>query len=680
MRAKAGNRILAALTMALAVAVPGVAQREKTVAPVYYLLDYGYNHLDNPEYIEWARQLPPDLLHFGKDVPMTHLFGPIQAVGGENQAHGRNRADIRRLTPAEVRERIATLQRMNKNLHGAGVKMVMPYIAAITMAGDPVKREGFFEFYDHWDEYREFGIGPKPKTNPETWVATKADGSLHTFGPDLAPAYYTGMNRYVNCIEHPDWRAWLKQVTRLCAVAGYDGVFPDNSSPVQCHSPYCQQGFRQFLSDKYIRAELKALFGTSDVKQISLPRERGSLLYVEAQRFYQTSLARHLREMRDEARKVNPKFQMFPNCGTPVHSAEYLTSSAEFLMLEGGSGRAEGAGCVVQPIIGDIVQREIEDNILEYRYVADLPGQIGLMILEMGPTPWTRKLCIAEAAAFGSGAYNGARPSSREVQWPFIAFVRNQRALYENKISSAQVGLLFFPMQIHYPGNRHWPYAFQLKNRLGSLQVPFDCFSETGLDVARLRTYRMIVAPDLRYLTQAQLTALQGYAEGGGRLVVVEQFATEDETMRPRGQLSWLPPAGQEAAVGKGTVVHLEALPGQKETLRLLEQAGVQRLVSGDPAGMQYPLLRVMMYETPGERVVHLLNYNAPIAAGAGPNVPLNNVRVRVPVGAGGQVAKVTCLDPEAEALELESEVRDGVCEFVVPEVALYKVCRVEMR
>ncbi|MBM4081600.1 MAG: hypothetical protein FJ278_17990, partial [Planctomycetes bacterium] len=155
-----------------------LATREPTAPPVYYLIDYGGNHLDNPKYVEWVKELPPELLHFGKDVPMTHLWGPIAAVGGENQAHGRNRADIRRLTPAEVRERIAALQRMNKALHEAGVKMVMPYISAITYAGDPKTREGFFSFYDHWDEYAEFGLGPRPKTDPLEWTGRKADGSF----------------------------------------------------------------------------------------------------------------------------------------------------------------------------------------------------------------------------------------------------------------------------------------------------------------------------------------------------------------------------------------------------------------------------------------------------------------------------------------------------------------------
>src|SRR5690606_29614912 len=75
-----------AMSIATICAAPALATREPTVPPVYYLIDYGQGHIDNPDYVAWIAELPPDLLHFGKDVPMTHLYGPIAAVGGENQA------------------------------------------------------------------------------------------------------------------------------------------------------------------------------------------------------------------------------------------------------------------------------------------------------------------------------------------------------------------------------------------------------------------------------------------------------------------------------------------------------------------------------------------------------------------------------------------------------------------
>jgi len=643
-------------------------QREATVPPVYYLIDYGPNHLDNPDYVKWAAELPPELLHLGKDVPMTHLYGPIAAVGGENQAHGRNRADIRRLSPAEVRERIAALRRMNADLHAAGVGMVMPYIASITMAGDPVKREGFFDFYDHWGEYAEFGLGPKPRTAPETWVAVKADGSLHTFGHDLAPAYYAGMNRYVCCIEHPDWRHWLQSVTRLCAEAGYDGVFPDNSSPIPCYAPHCQTSFRAFLADQYRPEQLRELFGVKSAAEISLPHERDCLLWVEAQRFWQTSLARHLYEMRQAARAVNPKFLMFPNCGTPIQSADYLSGSADYMMLE-GSGGPEGPGVTVQPVVAQITRRTVHDNILDYRYVADVPGDLRSMLLKLGQTPAAQQLALAEAAAFGSGAYNGVRRSSRDNQRPMIEFLRQHKGLYDAKTSAAQVALLCFPMQGYYPnGGHHWACARQVKDRLGALHVPFDCVSEKGLSAARLQSYPLVIVPQLMYLSAVHVKLLAGYAGGGGKLLLLADCGSHDEMMRER-------PVAQRLA-GAGIVAR-ESVPVPADMTALLASVGVQPLLADSKA---HQTVRVMMYAGKRQRIVHVVNYNCPILNRGGAAAPATDVSVQVPVPAGQQVAGVKACLPEVGESDLPCAVRDGVCRFTIPRVPVYAVCTVAWR
>jgi len=668
-----------AIATALAILVfaeASLTAREPTVAPVYYLIDYGQDHIDSPEYIKWVKELPPELLHFGKDVPMTHLWGPIAAVGGENQAHGRNRADIRRLTPDEVRARIAALRRMNDALHGAGVKLVMPYISAFTYAGHPETREGLFDFYDHWHEYAQFGLGPRPKSDPVEWAAIKGNGAFHTFGPVLAPPYYTGLNRYVACVEHPGWRHWLRQVTRLVAEAGYDGAFPDNSSAMACHAPYCQGAFGEYLASKFRPEQLHELFGTRDTTAIKLPTERKGLLWVEANRFWRESLALHLAAIRAAGRKANPRFLLFPNCGAPTHLAEYLVGHVDYMMFEGGRG-PQGAGCLVTPIIGNITRRKVMDNILDYRYVADVPGDIRPMLLKLGRTPSARKLCLAEAAAFGSGAYNGVRPSTREVQRPYIEFLLKHRALYANKVSCAQVALLYFPMRGFY-GSAHPRNVVNVKDRLGTLQIPFDCFSETGLDPVPLRTYPICIAGEMKYLSDAHLDILHSYVRDGGRLLIIGEFATHDELCREREPPEWLSTDG-ERKLGEGTVVRRALVPTRTEMLGLLSPAGEPRLVV-EEGRLGRPMLRVVAYRGDEERIVHLLNYSCPVEAGAWEPILEKAVRVRVPLPAGKQVKAVVCLTPEAPQIVLPFETRDSACWFVVPEVSIYAVCRVELR
>lgn len=675
------KRIVTAIILTGVLTAPARATREPTVPPVYYLIDYGQGHLDSPEYVEWIAELPPDLLHFGKDVPMTHIYGPIAAVGGENQAHGRNREDIRRLTPAEVHERIAAIQRMTDALHEAGVRLVMPYTASITFAGNPDTREGFFDFYDHWEEYAEFGLGPKPGDDPTQWLAYRADGSRHTFGREEKPDYYAGLDRYVAAITHPDWRAWLVHVHRLIAEAGYDGAFPDNTSPVNDYSDHAQAAFREYLREKFSPAQLRELFGATNVNEITLPTQNEGVAWVEAQRFWRVSLGEHANAVRAGGRQANPRFVLFPNLGGPTHVAEYMVGNADYYMAEGGRG-LEGAGCTVQRVIGEITYRQVHDNIIDYVYGRDLPGDLRTMLLKMGRTEDSRKLVLAEAAAFGSGAYNGVRRSSRDQQAPMIRFLRENADVYDGKVSMARVAMPFFPMRDFYRlegrGSAHTQTARRLFERLAELQVPCDLFSETGLEPATLATYDALIVPELRFVSDEHLEAMRAFVEGGGRLIAVGEFATHDELMRPRAQPDWLPAADASRAPGEGHVVRRDLLPTQTELLELLAPLGETRLVVEDGRDV-HPLMRTACYSDEEEVVVHLLNYSVPIEAGAGETVPRTDVRVRAPLPEG-DVAAVECIGPEKASLTPQFEVRDGACWFTVPEVPIYVVCRVRLR
>ncbi|MGD9496859.1 MAG: hypothetical protein AB7Y46_11205 [Armatimonadota bacterium] len=667
------SNVTVSLSLAVTVAAPALATREPTVPPVYYLIDYGQGHIDNPEYVEWIRELPPQLLHFGKDVPMTHLYGPIAAVGGENQAHGRNRDHIRRLSPAEVAERMAALRRMTDALHEAGVQMVMPYTSSITYAGHPETREGIFDFWDHWDEYAQFGLGERPASDPVEWAAVKADGSLHTFGAELQPAYYAGLYRYVAAVEHPDWRRWLRHVHRLVAEVGYDGAFPDNTSPINDYSEHAQAAFREYLRERFSEAQIRELFGVDSVDQVRLPTERGGLPWVEAQRFWRFSVARHAEALRAAGREVNPDFLLFPNLGGATHLAEYLTGKVDYYMSEGGAG-LDGAGCTVRRIIGEITYREIHDNIVEYVYGRDIPGDIRTMLLKLGPSDASRKLVLAEAAAFGSGAYNGVRPNSRQVQAPYIRFLLDHADLYAGKTSIARVAMLFFPMRDFY-GSGHSSTMRRVFDRLGELQVPCDLFSETGLEPRTLATYDLLIVPQMEYLSDQHLATIEGFVRGGGRVLIIGDFATHDDLMRPRPAVAWLPPVGEERALGAGAVIRRDLLPTNTELLGLL--AADMRLVQDEGAGRD--LLRVAAYADAREMVIHLLNYSVPIESGAGDVIPQRDVRVRLPLPQGSSVAGVVLLAPEAEDAPVPFEVREGACWFTVPEVAIYVVARITL-
>ncbi len=85
-----------------------------TITPIIYTLDYSGGHFTKPKYIERFKAAPPDLLHVGKAVPITHHWGPIRLYQGENQYTGGTGntlswKNIAILTPEQLAERIENI-------------------------------------------------------------------------------------------------------------------------------------------------------------------------------------------------------------------------------------------------------------------------------------------------------------------------------------------------------------------------------------------------------------------------------------------------------------------------------------------------------------------------------------------------------------------------------------------
>ena len=159
---------------------------------------------------------------------------------------------------------------------------------------------------------------------------------------------------------------------------------------------------------------------------------------------------------------------------------------------------------------------------------------------------------------------------------------------------------------------------------------------------------------------------------------LVGDIATHDELCRKRTTPDWLPPPNGERTIEKGVVIHRALMPTRTQMVELLAPIGEVGLVV-EGGKLSRPMLRAMMYESPDERIVHLLNYSCPVEPGA-EALPERNVPVRVPLPKGKSVASVTCLDPEAGESSVEFQARDGACWFTVPEVPIYVACRIKLK
>ncbi|NUQ01154.1 MAG: hypothetical protein HUU35_15000, partial [Armatimonadetes bacterium] len=445
----------ASLILALTAGLLGV-----TRPPVTYVLDYGKNHVDQPGYAELVAGSPPQVLHFGKDVPMSHNWGPIATMGGENVAYGKG-DDIRRISPAELATRVSRLKELNDGLHRAGVSLILPYICLMTMAGDETRRTGFWEFYDHWEDYAAFDLGPRP-SEPAGWMQRTAQGGLkrfYTYGSGYYPGYETN-HRYAVSILHPGWRQWQRAVVRQAARAGFDGVFVDNGGSFQSYDPLAQEGFRQWLAARFEPARLQELFGLASAGEASLPASLDGPLGAEALKFWQTSIRDFLAELRREGSEVlGRRFVIFPNGAHNPVTLRYAHPDTDYTMYElsHGSLGTTNTGRLTDTVVEDVSFRHYLSHRYAYAYPVAMGAGTRALVLTRPGYPRRRpeyemnaaaaRLGMAEAAAFGGGGGYLLRPDWTlygQAMAGMRRFFESQARLFEGYQPDGRVGVLAF--------------------------------------------------------------------------------------------------------------------------------------------------------------------------------------------------------------------------------------------
>jgi hypothetical protein len=309
----------------------------RTTLPITYHIDWTGDYFTKPEKIKQFRTAPPDLLHVGKAVPITHHWGPIRLYKGENQytggpGHTLNWENIALLIPTALEDRIITIRQMLERYHAIGIPEIMPYISYHTIAGDHKKRRGFWAFFDQWEKYTQWA-GPRPPRDPFDWLVVDINGKFvgGSCG-GYSPAYYAPLHRYRACINHPDWAEWHRRLIRMIAEVGYDGCFVDNTNSDTCYCRYCKKGFIKFIEESKDISWVQRLTQILQPKQITLdsPIVPGELV----QRWRWMRTRDHLGMLREVGRKIRPGFTIFPNHGI-LDSALIVGAKCDRLMFEG---------------------------------------------------------------------------------------------------------------------------------------------------------------------------------------------------------------------------------------------------------------------------------------------------------------------------------------------------------
>ena len=671
----------------------------RTSLPFTYVLDYGSKHLGNPEYVPTVATAPPVLLHLGKDVPFNHGWGPVQALGGENQAYGKGK-HIRRILPDEVARRIVGLREMVDGLHRSGVRWITPYICAMTVNGDADRRSGFWEFYDHWAEYRGVGLGPRPASDPLDWLQRDASGALrryYGYKDGYYPPFETN-HRYSACWRAPGWRAWLGEVVRFAARCGFDGVFVDNGTSQRCQCSRCLAAFRQHLAERHPAADARRRFGTDTFAEVAFPEKGDAVLAAEVNRFWCESVRAQLAELKQVgSRELGREFIVFPNGGRPSFIQRGLIDS-DFVMFEKSHGDyGTHPGLVFSPLFEGVTLRAYNDNVFEHKFVQCLRGRVRPIILSRPGYPrrlsWlmlnpnAARLGLAECGAFSGGGgflFRSSFGVYHDALNQYRRFFETHPDLYAGLDTLASTAVLAFPEQSWLGNPAHMSAVHGATDALTGGHVLFDYVSESHLEVGVLSRYSAVVAPEVRVMSDEQLRVLGEYVTGGGHAIVVRGLGGLDDALREREQAGGLRAAvrglaeGEHASLGRGRVTLLEDVAGVPAVLG----AGCRVLSCPDRALGRRVKVNAFC-DAPGrpkKLVLHVVNYSVPLGVEAAPPEEVDGIRVRLPLPAGAKVTAVTAYSPDRDAgVLLRVGDEGGAKEVALPRLRIYEVVEVEL-
>lgn len=723
------NQCFLALFLILLAAPVLPAQKTwRTTVPFTYLIDYSQGQVNNPAYIKKIAAAPPTLMDVGEDDPFSSVFGTKDVYGGPQ---GTRSALI---TAQQAQERIVTLKHFVSTMHRAGVKWVIPYINNEAVLGDAIKGTGFWEFFDHWDRFQRFGFGPKPSKDivtAEMFAGWPRPQYLKKKGNPNYP-----YKRYHMSVNNPMWRRFLMAVTLNIARTGMDGVFVDEMN-LQDYSRYSQEDFRKYIAKKYATAVRLKRFGTSDVSALHMGYPGDGALWYDTQAFWSYSNGRFLRAIRNEGRTVNPNFFVVANLGPFAHLAGVRSR------VESGKDPADWAPYtrlimfeeMQQP--GEMGPHTFIDNILQYKIAFGLGFSAGTLLYYAQDAPGI-ELSMAQAAAGGGGAFIQGGYREPDARNTYRKFFEEHSDLFRGYRSDASVAVVFDYGQMYWDNFKNLFDTYILSQYLSNHHILYDVIPTEQIQATHLLSrYRVVITPNLSYLSGDALEQLSEFASGGGSWIGIGKSGKFDDAgiLRPRGQHLFI-----NERVGKGSHTRVRRVENvahiPRFALYLLKESQVNSLPQtvklynstrvpeypyppppehwADLEGLikektghtlsvlsnsKLPGLRCNAWQKTfdGTKVItmHFVNYYTPIpkkASFAGgkydrggpaneyaPKV-LKEVHVKMPLPPG-TVESVTAFSPDSDkATQVPYIASKGRVTFTLPPIRIYEVVRIELR
>lgn len=385
----------------------------------------------------------------------------------------------------------------------------------------------------------------------ESWVARTHDGRKVHYGGEQSW-------RWVCCFNAPGWIHRMKQIIRIAVVdvkadlLHFDnlGVWPE---PDSCHCHDCQKAFKAFLLQRYPTARAqKRRFGIEGLDHYQAPNfylrfvqpwdlpQTSSPLAQDWIRFRCETVLNYTKTMRDYAKSLNPAICFEGNGSGITCSNRAFTHGVDpdrmLDLLDVYWDENTDAKVHPAPV------RPGEPPIFDFAYRSCLVARKRkrmLIRLALDAKEIYRNLTyIGHAGILKHFGYSEMRnrnivPLPKDVAGA-LAYSTKHHRLYRTAESNHRVGIFrnFESLAFNHFASHH--SVAVMEQFLTNRRIGFDILMNTDFERNLYRKYKLIILPNVRYLSTEFRDKLVRFVKDGGALLVTEQTGHYNEEERVR--------------------------------------------------------------------------------------------------------------------------------------------------
>ncbi len=143
-----------------------------------------------------------------------------------------------------------------------------------------------------------------------------------------------------------------------------------------------------------------------------------------------------------------------------------------------------------------------------------------------------------------------------EIRRRYRDFYARPPELFAGLESLAYVGVAFFFSQTHYENASHLSHLHHTRKALADGHLLFDYLTEEDVTRERLARYRVVILPQVSYIADPAVRALQDWVKAGGARIVTGSLGDHDEIARKKPAPAFAELfAGQAAETRRGVHV-----------------------------------------------------------------------------------------------------------------------------